>query len=278
MKRNVLLLVIIGCFSFLCMTSCKCFQKKSYEVYKSDKMIDIGTHKLRVVLSDIPSDYTIVLEAGGGMHSDAYRGIQDTLVRLTGMRVMSYDRSGFGQSELGPDDFTAIDEVDALKKCLEVLGFKNNYVLVGHSYGGFLVQLFAARYPDLVSGLVLIDPMNVKFVDRFGLDNLNAVTPYFEDPKTDSEKAGNRMIDFFPEALDTMRNKEIPGQMPVSLITVGNFPFAQVLWRACHEEMVMNSEKHKLIIAEKNSHDIISENPELVLNTILELVTNLRSK
>jgi hypothetical protein len=241
-------------------------------------MIDIVTHKLRVVLSDIASDYTIILEAGGGMHSGAYKEIQDSLVRLTGIRVMSYDRSGFGQSELGPDDFSAIDEVDALKKCLEIQGFKGNFVLVGHSYGGFLVQLFAARYPELVSGLVLIDPMNVKFVDRFGLDNLTAVTPYFENPKTDQEKAGNRMIDLFPVALDTMRNKELPSQMPVSLITAGNAPFSQVLWRACHEEMVMNSEKHKLIVAETNSHDIISENPELVLNTILELVTSIRSR
>jgi pimeloyl-ACP methyl ester carboxylesterase len=278
MKRNVLLLVMLGCFSLLCMTSCRCFQKKPFEIYKSDKMVDIGTHKLRVVLADIPSDYTIILEAGGGMYSDAYKGIQDTLVRLTGMRVMSYDRSGFGGSELGPDDFSAIDEVDVLKKCLEVLGFKSNYILVGHSYGGFLVQLFAARYPELVSGLVLIDPMNVKFVDRFGLDNLNAITPYFENPTTDYEKAGNRMIDFFPVALDTMRSKELPEQTPVALITAGKFPIANVLWRTCHEDTVMNSEKHKLILAEENSHDIISENPELVVNTILELVMHLKTK
>ena len=278
MKKNLLLLVMLGYFSFLCMTSCRCFQKKPFEIYKSDKMVDIGTHKLRVVLSDIPSDYTIIMEAGGGMHSDVYKGIQDTLVRLTGMRVMSYDRSGFGKSELGPDDFSAIDEVDALKKCLEVLGFKSNYILVGHSYGGFLVQLFAARYPELVRGLVLIDPMNVKFVDRFGLDNLNAVTPYIENPSTDYEKAGNRMVDFFPVALDTMRSKELPAQMPVSLITAGKFPIANVLWRACHEDMVMHSEKHKLILAEENSHDIISENPELVVNTILELIMRVRSR
>ena len=146
-----MLFIMLGCFSVLWLISCRYVHKKSYEIYKSDKMVDIGTHKLRVVLSDIPSDYTIILEAGGGMHSDVYKGIQDTLVHLTGMRVMSYDRSGFGQSELGPDDFSAIDEVDVLKKCLEIQGFKGNFVLVGHSYGGFLVQLFAARYPGLFS-------------------------------------------------------------------------------------------------------------------------------
>jgi pimeloyl-ACP methyl ester carboxylesterase len=240
-------------------------------------MVDIGTHKLRVVLTDISSDYTIILEAGGGMYSDVYKAIQDTVVSLTGMRVMSYNRSGFGQSELGPEHFTAMDEVDALKKCLEIQGFKDNYILVGHSYGGFIIQLFTQRYPELVKGLVLIDPMNVKFVDRFGLDNLNAVTPYFENPTKNHEKAGNRMIDFFPEALKVLRDKELPPDIPALLITAGHFPFGQEIWRACHEEMVDNSEKHKLIIAEDNSHDILGENPALVMTTIVDLVTLVRT-
>jgi len=274
----MLFLAILTCITLTCLPSCQYFGKKSYKITKTDKMVDIGTHKLRVVLTDISSEYTIILEAGGGMYSDAYQEIQDTIVRLTGMRVMSYDRSGFGQSELGPDSFTAMDEVDALQKCLENQGFKDNFILVGHSYGGFLIQLFTLRYPELVKGLVLIDPMNVKFVDRFGLDNLNAVTPYFENPTTDFEKAGNRIVDFFSVALNVLRDKELPPDIPVLLITAGHFPIAQEIWRACHEEMVMNSEKHKLILAADNSHNMIEENPKLIINTIVEVVNQIKSK
>jgi len=238
----------------------------------------MGTHKLRVVLTDITSDYTIILESGGGQHSEAYQEIQDTLAKLTGIRVMSYDRSGFGQSELGPDKFNASDEVKALEKCLEIQGFKNKFILVGHSYGGLLIQLFTSLYPKQVSGLVLIDPMNVKFVDRFGLDNLKAVTPYFKNAAKNYEKAGNRIVDFFPEALETLRGKELPTQIPVILITAGNPPFSKDLWRKCHEEMIVNSEKHKLLIAEGNNHNIVSQNPELVLKTIIELVNRIKSE
>ena len=174
------------------------------DIVRTSRFVDIGTHNLWVVLSDTPSEYTIVLESGGGKYSEAYEVIQDTLATLTGMRVMSYDRSGFGQSELGPAGFNAVDEVDALKRCLEEQGFRDNFILVGHSYGGFLVQLFTSRYPDLVSGVVLIDPMNVRFVDRFGLDNLNAVTPYFENPSRKHERAGNRMVDHFEEGMSLM--------------------------------------------------------------------------
>ena len=247
------------------------------KIVGSDRFVDIDTHKLHVVLTDSPSEYTLILESGGGKYSTAYQEIQDRLAKLTGIRVMSYDRSGFGQSELGPDDFDAIDEVDALKKCLETQGFNDKFILVGHSYGGFLVQLFALRYPELVSGLVLIDPMNVKFIDIFGLDNPNAVTPYFQKPTENHEKAGNRMVDFSPRFVEVMRGKELPPQIPVLLITAGNAPFSESGWRKCHEEMVMNSEKHQLFIAEGNNHDILDENPELVLKAIIELVNRIRS-
>ena len=248
---------------------------KSKKLNKSIQFVDVGTHKLHVVLTDLPSDYTIVLESGGGKFSTAYQEIQDKLAESTGIRALSYDRSGFGQSELGPGNFNAIDEVNALKCCLEVLGFKGKSILVGHSYGGFLIQLFTLRYPELVKGLVLIDPMNVNFVDRFGLEKLNAFTPYFENPIQKHEIAGNRMVDFFPGALEVLRGFEIPATIPALLITAGNAPFSEELWRKCHREMVMRSEKHRLLIAEGNNHDILEENPELVLNTIVDFVKRI---
>ncbi|MFC2156711.1 alpha/beta fold hydrolase [Acidobacteriota bacterium] len=277
MKKAILCVAVICCGIFLFLTSCDNSETTSKEVVKSDKLVDIGTHKLWVVLSDIPSEYTIVLEAGGGMYSDSYKEIQDTLATLTGTRVLSYDRSGFGNSELGPDKFGALDEVNAMKKCLEVQGFKEKFILVGLSYGGFLIQVFASEYPELVSGLVLIDPMNIKFVDRFGYDNLNAVTPYFKNPETNSQKAGNRMVDSFEETLETIRGKELPENIPAVLLTAGNAPFNSDIWRTCHEEMVMNSENHRLIIAVGNNHDIVTENPDLVINTIVELVNRIKS-
>jgi len=119
--------------------------------------------------------------------------------------------------------------------------------------------------------------MNVKFVDRFGLDNLNAVTPYFENPTENWQKAGNRMVDNFPKSLEALRGKEILSQIPVLLLTAGN-PLVPEIWRECHEEMVMNSENHKLLIAEGNNHDITSENPDIVINTIIDLINSINAK
>ena len=88
-------------------------QVRTSEMAGSHKFVDVGTHKLHVVLTEATSEYTIVLESGGGKYATAYQEIQDALAKRTGVRVMSYDRSGFGQSELGPDDLDAIDQVDA---------------------------------------------------------------------------------------------------------------------------------------------------------------------
>lgn len=268
---------IIICI-FLSLAACSNNKRNAERVKRHEKYVNVGTHNIRLVISDLPSDYTIILEAGGGRYSDVYESIQDTLAKLTGYRVISFDRSGFGKSELGPADLTALGEVQLLRKCIDSLKLKKKIILAGHSYGGFLIQLFTKEYPDLVNGLVLIDPMSVCFVDRFGLDNLNALQPYFTDPAENWQKAGNRMVDNFPVALDVLRGYKLPPDIPAVLITSGNAPIDPALWRKCHEEMVMNSPKHKLVIAEGNGHDIMTENPELVLKSIVDLVTTIKSE
>jgi pimeloyl-ACP methyl ester carboxylesterase len=48
--------------------------------------------------------------------------------------------------------------VDELAAVLEHVAPGGSYVLVGHSFGGFVVRAYAARHPDRAAGVVLIDP------------------------------------------------------------------------------------------------------------------------
>ena len=43
---------------------------------------------------------------------------------------------------------------------LSAAGESGPYVLVGHSYGGLIVRLYASTYPKEVSGLVLVDALS----------------------------------------------------------------------------------------------------------------------
>lgn len=118
------------------------------------KLVNIGNHKLHL---DCTGDgpHTIVLESGGGSWSHDWSIVQKELSRFS--RVCSYDRAGFGWSEsaAGDRDFTTI--VNELNKLLINGEVEAPYVLVGASLGGAIVQMYAEKFPDKVSGVLLLD-------------------------------------------------------------------------------------------------------------------------
>jgi pimeloyl-ACP methyl ester carboxylesterase len=72
-------------------------------------------------------------------------------------RVCAYDRAGMGWSEMGPDPRDARQITSELHTLLSKAGIEGPYVLVGHSFGGLSMQTYAARYPDEVAGVALVD-------------------------------------------------------------------------------------------------------------------------
>jgi pimeloyl-ACP methyl ester carboxylesterase len=74
-------------------------------------------------------------------------------------RAVSYDRAGLGWSDPGPAPRDAGQIVNELHQLLEQAHVPPPFILVGHSFGGLTTRLFAARYPEEVAGLVLIDPV-----------------------------------------------------------------------------------------------------------------------
>jgi pimeloyl-ACP methyl ester carboxylesterase len=73
-------------------------------------------------------------------------------------RTCAYDRAGFGRSEAGPLPRTASRIAGALDVLLTAADVPPPWVLVGHSYGGLVLRLLAARQRDKVAGMVLIEP------------------------------------------------------------------------------------------------------------------------
>ena len=101
-----------------------------------------------------------MLEAGydtGG--TSAFDAVFGSLAEVS--RVCTYDRAGTGNSEARPAEsasgLTSLDQAHELHALLERAEVPGPYVVVGHSYGGFVSRLFAAAYPEDVEGLVLIE-------------------------------------------------------------------------------------------------------------------------
>ncbi|WP_426503056.1 alpha/beta hydrolase [Dactylosporangium sp. McL0621] len=118
------------------------------------QLIDVGGHRLHLSCTGSGSP-TVVLEPGGGEMSSNLGWITPAVARDT--RVCAYDRAGRGWSEPAdtPQDATQI--ATDLHTLLQRGHIPGPYVLAGHSFGGLYVLTFAARYPDDVAGMVLVD-------------------------------------------------------------------------------------------------------------------------
>lgn len=101
---------------------------------------------------------TVILEAGLGADHSSWALVQFAVADFA--RVCSYDRAGLGQSEPATSPRTSADVVADLHQLLEKAGEKSPYLLVGHSFGGLHVRLFAHEYPDAVIGVVLVDAVH----------------------------------------------------------------------------------------------------------------------
>ena len=77
-------------------------------------------------------------------------------------RVCSYDRAGFGWSDLGPRPRTAGRIADELRTLLDRAGVPPPYLLVGHSFGGLVALIFAHRFRNATAGMVLVDPAHAE--------------------------------------------------------------------------------------------------------------------
>jgi len=118
------------------------------------EMVDVGGYSLHIncVGQDSP---TVVLDAGSGAFSAQWVRVQREVSETT--RVCAYDRAGMGWSEMGPDPRDAKQITSELHTLLSKAGIEGPYVLVGHSFGGMYMQTYAARYPEEVAGVGLVD-------------------------------------------------------------------------------------------------------------------------
>lgn len=99
----------------------------------------------------------IVLVSGAGGFSSTWAGVAAELAPFA--RVISYDRAGYGGSDPLPHGTPATAEraADELAALLRTLSLTEPAILVGYTYGGMVTRLCAARHPQLVAGMVLVE-------------------------------------------------------------------------------------------------------------------------
>ena len=97
----------------------------------------------------------VLLVHGLGGSSIEWGSVGSDLAAATSSRVTAVDLPGFGRTALGRHAATIPAQQRALAEVLDRLGPAQ---VVGNSMGGLIALNLAARRPDLVEGLVLVDP------------------------------------------------------------------------------------------------------------------------
>jgi pimeloyl-ACP methyl ester carboxylesterase len=121
------------------------------------EMVDVGGYDLHLYCTgEAGGAPSVVMDSGLGGTVLDWQLVQPEVAKFA--RVCTYDRAGMGWSDPGDQPRTSQQIVKELHTLLGNAGVvEGPYVLVGHSFGGTNMQVYASHYPDEVAGMVLVD-------------------------------------------------------------------------------------------------------------------------
>jgi pimeloyl-ACP methyl ester carboxylesterase len=267
-------------------------------------LVDIGGGRRLFLECRGQGSPTVILEAGAGNNGQNWdapalpAGSEQTAV-LPGVaaftRVCAYDRPGTlldlerrGRSDHVPMPRDAEDMVADLHALLTAAGVPGPYVLAGHSFGGLVIRLYAATYPDEVAGLVLVDAAHEDYYDRLRALLTPAQWTAFTAPPPElaDDPVFERLdIDASTSAMREAAAASPLRPLPLVVLTHGR-PFdwppgvptaaVEALWLPLQEDLAALVPGGRLVVAEQSGHFIPGDQPDLVITAILQVVDAVR--
>ena len=248
-----------------------------------DTLVDVGGYKMHFKI--IKGEGTpILFEAGGGDDHSVWDNIIENIHNVTGTTIITYDRSGFGQSELQPNfkndsDYGIKNGIKELETSLYKLGFNKEIILVSHSYGGLYNLLYAHQNPKKVKSIILIDATP----NEFWNEELLTMRDQHVDLSTIEKPSGDYYLNAnFKETMRYVKNISFPENIPiVSIFPEDGFAaWPEMLskrWKKLQLEFG-NKENVTNIIAKRSGHAVFQDNPTLVINAIIRAYANILDK
>lgn len=258
---------------------------------KIESMIDVGGRRLDSCVYGSGSP-TVVLVSGLGAPQAYWNPVIPDLAAKT--TIVTYDRAGVGDSEIGDLPTHAEQSAKDLQVLLDKLGVPGPYILVGHSYGGNVIRLFASMYPDDMGGLILEDTQHedvlnelrkiLKGKDLEAFEQL--LVDMFSAPENPKTEADYRDI-----TRDQLRNSTPLPKIPFVMLTSADrakamsdmFSDAAIeeiakLDAALNRKLAALIPGGRHIIVEGTGHDIHADKPEALMGPVVEMINEVREK
>ncbi|HEX8549160.1 MAG TPA: alpha/beta hydrolase [Cytophagaceae bacterium] len=237
-----------------------------------DTLVDVGNYKLHLSVlqgKGIP----ILFEAGAGNDGSIWKQLLKPLHDSLGAPLITYDREGFGKSEIDTTDLNIVTEAKGLEIALRKLGFDEKFFLVAHSLGGNYAMVFCNRNPNKVVGGVFIDIVSPQFMTR---NKALEIKNTFEDSLDviKKESLGFYYIIKNYEYTNMVMREVAPSiKIPLTIICADKPPFdgsEGVRWKQCMKKFASESSNRRYLIAKNSGHYIFIDNSKLVIREIIK--------
>lgn len=240
-----------------------------------EKTLEVRGRQLSIVCRGEGAP-TVILENGYGWSTTIWNGIDLRIAEVT--RVCAYEQPGLQRSPEGPQPRTAGEVADDLDYLLTQTQVKAPYLVVGHSFGGLVARLFAARHLDRMAGLVLLDSPHEDIYEEFarvmkeiGKDPTEAQgTPQIETSLDQIRTEAESLDDLPLVVMGHGRNRPRQGY------TADQDAKMEAVWSLLQQRLATISRQGRYVEAEKSGHVIFQDQPDLVVEEITRLVRQSR--
>ena len=257
---------------------------------KTEKMVDVGGRKLCTCFYGKGSP-SVILVSGFGATQSYWNPVIPELAEQT--TVLTFDRAGIGKSEINDLATHGLQSAKDLHVILEKMEIPKPSLLIGHSYGGDVVRLFASLYPKDMGGMILEDAQHEGVLDEQrkilkgkDLEILEDMVTKFSPPENPETEGDYRII-----TIEQLKNYKRLPDIPFVVLTAGNRSQAMPpvfseeakekiakLGVELQKKLVTLIPGGKHVIVEGVGHNIHLEKPDALIGPIIDMITRVRNK
>jgi pimeloyl-ACP methyl ester carboxylesterase len=237
--------------------------------------------------------------------SDEREAVYPGVARFS--RVCAYDRPGtvaaatsgyeLTRSTPVPQPTTVSGDAADLDALLKASHQRGPYVLVGHSLGGPIVELYASAHPEKVAGLVLVDALSEDLGDGLTPEQLTDFES-LNSPATQGRPPGSEDVDL-TVLTQQLRAASPAPKVPTIVLSADQFAitpeaiasgqlpafvdqaFADALWRsqlAAQDKLAAKFPGAEHVTQTHATHYIQNDQPKLVVDSIRDVVLRVRAR
>lgn len=265
-KMNTLILVMV---SLLLITSCSNDDNNTPTPLElPENMVDVGDYNL-FAESFGEGNHTLVFESGLG---DNYESWYQLLDLSETHQVIAYNRAGYVPSEVANNDRSIIQLAEDLHQVILSKSENARVILVGHSLGGAVIRYYAVQHPEMVEGLVFVDPSHENFEVVSQVAEDAGVDFYLGEGRQEIANEYAQIIENF-EVLGNLESlPDVPTVVLTSIRDRQEVPENAQRWVDAHATLGDGVTDFNHVITENSGHYIQVEEPQLVLDAINTLL------